>query len=159
MVHVISTINLKGGVGKTTTSVALAETFSTTLGKKVLVIDLDPQTNATLMLIGEDRWFELNSKGHTLAQLFKDALDPDHKTFDLESTFQRRVSDVEGARTIDLLPSILDLIDVQDKLASAPSGKFYSSIQPSCCGARSKIASTTTTSSSWIARQISGLSR
>ena len=30
------------------------------------------------------------------------------------------------ARTIDLLPSSLDLIDVQDRLASVPSGRFYS---------------------------------
>jgi chromosome partitioning protein len=126
MTHVLSTINLKGGVAKTTSSVALAETYSAALGKKVLFIDLDPQTNATLMLIGEDKWFELNSKGHTLARLFKDALDPDHKTFDLDATLQRRVSDVDAARTIDLLPSSLDLIDVQDKLASAPPGKFYS---------------------------------
>ncbi len=56
MTHVISTINLKGGVAKTTTTVALAETFSANMGKRVLVIDLDPQTNATLMLIGEDKW-------------------------------------------------------------------------------------------------------
>jgi chromosome partitioning protein len=47
--HIISTINLKGGVAKTTTSVALAEVFSAVMGKKVLVIDLDPQTNATIM--------------------------------------------------------------------------------------------------------------
>src|SRR6476620_6358098 len=42
MSHVFSTINLKGGVGKTTTTVALAETFSAEFRKKVLVIDLDP---------------------------------------------------------------------------------------------------------------------
>lgn len=125
MTHIISVINLKGGVAKTTTTVALAETYSA-MGKRVLVIDLDPQTNSTLMLIGEQRWFDLNSKGHTLAQLFKDAMDPDHKKFDLEATLQKKVSDVGSARTIDLLPSSLDLIDVQDKLASAPSGKFYS---------------------------------
>lgn len=127
MAHVISTINLKGGVAKTTTSVALAEVFSAEMRKKVLVIDLDPQTNATIMLIGENKWLELNKKGHTLAQLFKDAMDPDHKKFDLDATLQKKVSDVGAARSIDLLPSSLDLIDVQDQLASAPSGKFYSS--------------------------------
>lgn len=126
MTHVISTINLKGGVGKTTTTVALAETFSASMGKRVLVIDLDPQTNATLMLIGEDRWFELNNKEHTLARLFKDAMDPDNRKFDMDATLQKGVSDVAAAKTIDLLPSSLDLIDVQDKLASAPAGKFYS---------------------------------
>lgn len=125
MTHVVSTINLKGGVAKTTTTVALAETFSANMGKKVLVIDLDPQTNATLMLIGEDKWFELNKKEQTLARLFKDAMDPDNRKFNLETTLQKRVSDVGAARTVDLLPSSLDLIDVQDKLASAPAGKFY----------------------------------
>ena len=125
--HVISTINLKGGVGKTTTTVALAETLSVEKGKRVLVIDLDPQTNATTMLIGEDRWYDLNKKKRTLASLFDDALDPDpdNRNFDLDATLQKRVSDVKDSN-IDLLPSSLDLIDVQDRLATIPSGRFYS---------------------------------
>lgn len=129
MAQVFSTINLKGGVGKTTTTVALAETFSAKYHKKVLVIDLDPQTNATVMLIGEQKWGALNNKGHTLAQLFKDALDPDSKKFDLAKTLQKQVSDVASATTIDLLPSSLDLIDVQDELINTPVGK-YGAIRP-----------------------------
>lgn len=125
MAHVLSTINLKGGVGKTTTTVALAETLSAEFDRKVLVIDLDPQTNATTMLIGEKKWRKLNKAGHTLAQLFKDALEPDNKQFNFDATLQKGVSDVKAAETVDLLPSSLDLIDVQDKLASTPSGKFY----------------------------------
>ena len=126
MAHVFSTINLKGGVAKTTTTVALAETLSAEFKKRVLVIDLDPQTNATTMLIGEDKWRKLNKDEHTLARLFKDALEPHNKKFDLDATLQRRVSDVTAARSVDLLPSSLDLIDVQDQLASTPGGKFYS---------------------------------
>ncbi|UIJ83128.1 AAA family ATPase [Rhizobium leguminosarum] len=129
MAHVFSTINLKGGVGKTTTTVALAETLSAEKHKKVLVIDLDPQTNATTMLIGEEKWRELNDKGFTLAQLFKDALNPDSKKFDLKKTLQTQVSDVSSATTIDLLPSSLDLIDVQDELINTPVGK-YGAIRP-----------------------------
>lgn len=129
MAHVFSTINLKGGVGKTTTTVALAETFSAEYKKKVLVIDLDPQTNATVMLIGEQKWGTLNDKGHTLAQLFKDALNPDSKKFDLGKTLQKKVSDVAAANSIDLLPSSLDLIDVQDELINTPVGK-YGAIRP-----------------------------
>ncbi len=126
MARVISLINLKGGVAKTTTTVALAETLASWFGKRILVVDLDPQTNATVMLLGETRWKELNENGWTLATLFRDALEPENRRFDLEKTLQRRVSDVQGCEKVDLLPSSIDLIDVQDKLASAPTGQFYS---------------------------------
>lgn len=126
MATVIATINLKGGVGKTTTTVAMAEFLAGEFGKRVLVVDLDPQTNATVMLIGETKWKELNARGQTLAQLFKDGLEePSERRFDLEATLQRNVSNVQDVKRVALLPSSLDLIDVQDRLATMPSGKFY----------------------------------
>jgi len=128
MATVICTINLKGGVGKTTTTVAIGEMMTQAFRKRVLIIDLDPQTNATTMLIGEERWEELNKNGQTLAQLFKDALmeDPESHRFDLEKTLQRGVSNVRDVQNLDLIPSSIDLIDVQDRLVTMPSGRFYS---------------------------------
>ena len=121
MAHVVSFINLKGGVGKTTTCVGVAEMLASDWahGQNVLVIDLDPQTNATTMLIGEKRWRKANDAGHTLAHAFADALEEDRarRTFDLDSTLIKNASGVIGTvrggspGRVDLLPSSLDLID------------------------------------------------
>lgn len=125
MATVISFINLKGGVAKTTTTVAVAQMLVAEFGKRVLVVDLDPQTNATAILIGDDQWRKLNDMGQTVAQLFGDALDGGKKTFDISKAIQTKVGNVGDVKRLDLLPSSLDLINVQEDLASMNRGRFH----------------------------------
>jgi chromosome partitioning protein len=124
MASVLAVINLKGGVGKTTTSVALAEMLASEHGKRVLVVDLDPQTNATVMLIGEAAWLARNRRGATVASLFRRAIEPTAPPFDLNRCIHEGASDVDSAHRLDLLPSSLDLIDLQDRLVTASARRF-----------------------------------
>lgn len=54
--EVIAVVNLKGGVGKTTLSVNLAYGIAYFLDKRVLLVDLDPQANATQYLIPQQTY-------------------------------------------------------------------------------------------------------
>jgi len=125
--HVLSFINLKGGVGKTTTAVAVAEILAHELKQRVLLIDLDPQTNATVNLITEEAWDELDREGRTIAQLFSDKINHHlPPRFDIERSIVRGVSTINGGiRSLDLLPSSIRLIDLQDLIPTIAMAGNY----------------------------------
>jgi chromosome partitioning protein len=125
MTRIVSTINLKGGTGKTLMTVALAEFLSEEEKCRVLVIDVDPQTNATVSLISQQDWDQRNDSGRTLAQLFKDKLEGT-SSFSIYDSIIRNVSNIHGGiEGLNLLPSSLDLIDLQDKLPLIPATTNY----------------------------------
>lgn len=139
MTKVISFINLKGGVAKTTTAVMLADTLAIMGQKRVLVLDLDPQTNATLALIGEERWLAADDAGQTLAQLFLDQVngtsvfDPARAVIRGASNLNRishemmdQLPDGLQYGRVDLLPSSIRLIDVQDRMQDISTRSHYS---------------------------------
>jgi len=113
---ITSLINLKGGVGKTTITLALAHFLALEQHKRVLVIDLDPQTNATVCLIPELVWKERDETGRTLYQLFADQIKGTQK-FNADHAIVRDVSNIGGGvKGLDLLPSSLQLIKIQDRI-------------------------------------------
>ena len=130
MSKIISIINLKGGVGKTTTTVGLAQVLSVEFNKRVLVIDLDAQTNATTMLIGEEKWAEVNKEKQTIAQLFYEGVYPrSEKIFDINKAILKGVSNINEVKLVDVLPSSLELIDIQEEVIKTPRGVF-STVRP-----------------------------
>lgn len=69
---VISLINMKGGVAKTTLSVNIADFIARRLKKNVLLIDVDPQFNATQCLIsGEDYYEYMLQRKDTIINIFE----------------------------------------------------------------------------------------
>ncbi|HDR1420313.1 TPA: AAA family ATPase [Pasteurella multocida] len=70
---VISFINMKGGVGKTTLCIGLADYIANEMGKKILVIDVDPQFNSTQSFMTKydlsERYIELLDT-HSIRKIF-----------------------------------------------------------------------------------------
>ena len=70
---VISVVNYKGGVGKTTFVANIAAKLAKE-GRKVLLIDLDPQGSLTFSFIAVDQWADKYSETRTIKNWFDDKL-------------------------------------------------------------------------------------
>lgn len=125
MATVVSFINFKGGVGKTTLSVELAASLYKKFNARVLMVDLDPQSNCTLYWLNEADWErQINAKG-TLLSFFEACLDD--KPFDIASIVATPTRfakspwyqkfDLRLNRGIKLIPSDMQLFGVDLKLA------------------------------------------
>ncbi|MFB2645601.1 ParA family protein [Raphidiopsis sp. BLCC-F218] len=133
---VISICNLKGGVGKTTLVMTLAEYLAgdTIYDKRVLLIDLDPQTNLTSAMMSEDVWeWEYDQKGLTLPFLLKNVdyfLEKPHST---RFIVQDQVSNVRNKNSFNclhLIPSSPRLFDVQEYLPANAVAILHNILTP-----------------------------
>jgi cellulose biosynthesis protein BcsQ len=97
----VSVVNMKGGVGKSTTVASLAEALSSE-GLRVLVIDLDPQSNVSMMLAGQDRWIALKQRNQTIDEYFNQYVYGGEPRF-FRDFVADKVSDIQGDPPLDLL--------------------------------------------------------
>ena len=104
--RILAVANQKGGVGKTTTAINLG-TAMAAIGQCVLIIDMDPQGNAStgLGIAHDDRKIST----------FDVLMDPNIVTQSLLATA------VPG---LLLMPSTLDLLGVENELANTPDRSF-----------------------------------
>ena len=108
MLNAIAVMNTKGGVGKSTLVLALAETLSVFHGKNVLVIDGDAQSSVSSMLMTIANLHKLQSQGLTMVDYLV-ATVLNNQSSDWTKFVVRNVSDVDDARSIYLLPSDMQL--------------------------------------------------
>ena len=114
---IISCVNLKGGVGKTAIATNLAA-FCGRAGRKTLLVDLDPQTNATFSCMDVDDWEKHAAEHGTVADLFglRSHTNAEGKV--------KKADDVifkNAFKNVDLVPSHTDLFTIDLDLASAPA--------------------------------------
>jgi len=108
MLNAIAVMNTKGGVGKSTLVLALAETLSAFHNKNVLVIDGDAQSSVSSMLMTVANLHKLQSEGLTMVD-FLVANVLNNRPTEWTKFVVRNVSDVDDARTVYLLPSDMQL--------------------------------------------------
>jgi cellulose biosynthesis protein BcsQ len=112
--RVIAVANMKGGVGKTTVVVGLAETLAAvgaSVGVSVLVVDADAQANASVCVAGDQRLADLIDAGRTLDALLDDRLlDRGRMTAaDVIAADLSRVTHAGARLNISLLPTSAEL--------------------------------------------------
>ena len=117
---VISVLNMKGGVGKTTVSAHVIRVLYQRQRKKVLLIDLDAQFNLTQAVITQSTYEEAVDVGQTVISCFEpapsndflqvkhsDSPPPEASTI---STTLKKIGRGEQASRLDLIPGSFELV-------------------------------------------------
>lgn len=123
MARRISFINYKGGVGKTSLIVNVAACLAHK-GYRVLLVDLDTQSNASIWLMRLDRWNAINNRGDgSIYNIF----DPGVVT--VEQIIQRDVlQDKNGQKVLpglDLIPTTFSFVDLEQEYTPDPKNPPY----------------------------------
>lgn len=104
----IAVMNTKGGVGKSTTVLALAETLAVEHRKNVLVIDSDAQASVSAMLMSMNSLRKLQADQRTLVDFLVSAV-LRNATVEWTEYVVGGVSDVDDVKSVYLMPSDMKL--------------------------------------------------
>lgn len=117
MAFFLAVANRKGGVGKSTVAVMIAHALNIHGRQRVLVVDLDSQCNASLILMGGQGWNEARRAGQTISDYFYDLFDG--IPADARDYVIKNVGDVTAngkPSNLSLVPGSLLLEDIQGEL-------------------------------------------
>jgi chromosome partitioning protein len=114
MPTILACVNLKGGVGKTAIAVNFAA-YCGREGMRTLLVDCDPQTNATFSCIRAEDWAEHAKQCGTIASLLGvRSIAGDFKQHNAQTVIRKGVLE-----NVDLVPSHINLFSVDLDLGGA----------------------------------------
>ena len=117
----IAMFNNKGGVGKTTLTCNLASYIAINFQLRVLVIDCDPQCNATQLILGLDKAAAIYEDNQNVDQVstIKDVLRPIEVGDSSVNTQLKFVGKTDNRFRVDLLPGHPEFAIIEDRLGAA----------------------------------------
>ncbi|HEY5227019.1 MAG TPA: AAA family ATPase [Opitutaceae bacterium] len=111
MARKICFINYKGGVGKTSLIVNTAAALAK-MGKRVLLFDLDTQSNASIWLLKLDRWNKINATGEGSIYSIFDPGKAHIKDLVIKDVVEGKAGE-KLLPGLDLVPTTFNLVDLE----------------------------------------------